>query len=102
MSQKKNDIKNSVNYCFSCGKELNNLEDKIIHRINQKKGITKNNIVVLCSVCKYKFSLGKHKIFLVKIEKEILKKYFNNQDKNYKKIILMSLQYQRDNYDKKE
>ena len=41
MSQKKNDIKNSINYCFSCGKELNNLEDKIIHRINQKKGITK-------------------------------------------------------------
>lgn len=100
MGQKKNEIKNSINYCFFCGKELNNLDDKIIHRINQKKGITKNNIVILCPVCKYKFSLGKQKIFLVKIGQEILKKYFKNQDKNYKKIILKSLQYQKDNYGK--
>ena len=102
MSQKKNEIKNSINFCFSCGKELNNLQDKIIHRINQKKGIAKNNVVILCPKCKYIFSLGKQKIYLEKISQEILKKYFNNQDKNYKKIILMSLQYQKDNYDKKE
>lgn len=101
MSQKKNDIKNSINSCFACGKNLENIEEKIIHRINQKKGITRNNIVILCPTCKYKFSLGKFKIFLVEIEKKILNKYFNNQDKNYKKIILKSLQYQGDNYGKK-
>ena len=101
MSQKKNDIKSSIHYCFFCGKELNNLDEKIIHRINQKKGISKNNIVVLCPKCKYKFSLGGLKIFFVKIKTEILNKYFLNQDKNYKKIILKSLQYQGDNYVKR-
>ena len=101
MSQKKNDIKNSINYCFFCGKELENLDEKIIHRINQKKGISKNNIVILCPKCKYKFSLGGLKIFFVKIKTEILNKYFLNQDKNYKKIILKSLQYQGDNYVKR-
>lgn len=101
LSKKKVSIKNSINYCFFCGKELNNLDDKIIHRINQKKGITRNNIVILCPTCKYKFSLGKFKIFLVEIEKKILNKYFNNQNKNYKKIILKALQYQGDNYGKK-
>ncbi len=100
MSQKKNSIKNSINYCFSCGKDLQNIEEKIIHRINQKKGITRNNIVILCPQCKYKFSLGKFKIFLVEISKEILNKYFKNQDKKYKKIILSALQYQGDNYGK--
>ena len=100
MSQKKNLIKNNIHFCFSCGKNLENIEDKIIHRINQKKGITRNNIVILCPQCKYKFSLGKFKIFLVEISKEILKKYFNNQDKSYKKIILSALQYQGDNYGK--
>ena len=100
MSQKKNIIKNNIHSCFACGKDLNNIQDKIIHRINQKKGITRNNIVILCPQCKYKFSLGKFKIFLVKISKEILNKYFLNQDKNYKKIILKSLQYQGDNYNK--
>ena len=100
MSQKKNLIKNNIHSCFFCGKYLENIEDKIIHRINHKKGITRNNIVILCPLCKYKFSLGKLKIFLVEIEKEILNKYFNNQDKNYKKIILSALQYQGDNYDK--
>ena len=98
MSQKKNLIKNNIHSCFFCGKDLGNISDKIIHRINQKKGVTRNNIVILCPVCKYKFSLGKFKIFLVEISKEILNKYFNNQDKNYKKIILNSLQYQGDNY----
>src|SRR5574344_525587 len=101
MSQKKNDIKSSIHYCFFCGKELENLDEKIIHRINQKKGISKNNIVILCPKCKYKFSLGKFKIFLVEISKEILNKYFENKDKGYKKIILKSLQYQGDNYGKK-
>ena len=100
MGQKKSSIKNNIHSCFACGKDLNNIQDKIIHRINQKKGITRNNIVILCPQCKYKFSLGKFKIFLVKISKEILNKYFLNQDKNYKKIILKSLQYQGDNYDK--
>lgn len=102
MSQKKNILKNSINSCFSCGKDLQNIEDKIIHRINQKKGITRNNIVILCQSCKYKFSLGKLKIFLVEISKEILNKYFNNHDKNYKKIILKALQYQGDEYDKRK
>ena len=101
MSQKKNDIKNSINYCFSCGKELNNLDEKIIHRINQKKGITKNNIIILCPKCKYKFSLGGLKIFFVKIKTEVLNKYFLNQDKKYKRTILKSLQYQGDNYVKR-
>lgn len=101
MGQKKNSIKNNIHSCFACGKDLNNTQDKIIHRINQKKGITRNNIVILCPQCKYKFSLGKFKIFLVKISKEILNKYFLNQDKNYKKIILKSLQYQGDKYGKK-
>jgi len=98
MSQKKNSIKNNIYSCFFCGKDLQNIEEKIIHRINQKKGITRNNIVILCPQCKYKFSLGKFKIFLVEISKEILNKYFKNQDKNYKKIILRALQYQGDNY----
>lgn len=98
MSQKKNLIKNNIHSCFFCGKDLDNISDKIIHRINQKKGVTRNNIVILCPVCKYKFSLGKFKIFLVEISKEILNKYFNNQDKKYKKIILSALQYQGDNY----
>lgn len=100
MSKKKNEIKNNINSCFACGKDLENISDKIIHRINQKKGITRNNTVILCTHCKYKFSLGKLKIFLVEISKEILNKYFNNQDKNYKKIILSALQYQGDNYGK--
>ena len=100
MGQKKSSIKNNIHSCFACGKDLNNIQDKIIHRINQKKGITRNNIVILCPQCKYKFSLGKFKIFLVIKSKEILNKYFINQDKNYKKIILKSLQYQGDNYDK--
>ena len=98
MSKKKNELKNNINSCFTCGKDLDNIEDKIIHRINQKKGITRNNIVILCPSCKYKFSLGKFKIFLVEISKEILNKYFKNQDRNYKKIILRALQYQGDNY----
>lgn len=100
MGQKKNELKNSINSCFFCGKDLNNIQDKIIHRINQKKGVTRNNIVILCPQCKYKFSLGKFKIFLVKIPREILNKYFLNQDKNYKKTILKSLQFQGDNYGK--
>ena len=101
MGQKKNELKNSIHSCFFCGKYLDNIQNKIIHRINQKKGITKNNIVILCPQCKYKFSLGKFKIFLVEISKEILNKYFKNQDKNYKKIILSALQHQGDNYGKK-
>ena len=101
MGQKKNELKNSIHSCFFCGKHLDNIQNKIIHRINQKKGITKNNIVILCPQCKYKFSLGKFKIFLVEIEKTILNKYFKNQDKSYKKIILSALQYQGDNYGKK-
>ena len=101
MSKKKVSIKNSINYCFSCGKELNNLDEKIIHRINQKKGITKNNIIILCPKCKYKFSLGGLKIFFVKIKTEVLNKYFLNQDKKYKRTILKSLQYQGDNYVKR-
>ena len=100
MSQKKNSIKNSIYSCFFCGKDLDNISDKIIHRINQKKGVTRNNIVILCPLCKYKFSLGRLKIFLVEIEKTILNKYFKNQNKNCKKIILSALQYQGDNYGK--
>lgn len=100
MGQKKNELKNSINNCFFCGKNLENISDKIVHRINQKKGVTRNNIVILCPSCKYKFSLGKFKIFLVEISKEILNKYFQNQDKNYKKIILKALQFQGDNYGK--
>ena len=100
MGQKKNELKNSINSCFFCGKDLENIQEKIIHRINQNKGVTRNNIVILCPSCKYKCSLEKFKIFLVEIEKEILDKYFNNQDKNYKKIILRALQYQGDNYGK--
>ena len=100
MSQKKSLIKNNIHSCFYCGKNLDNIQDKIIHRINQKKGVTRNNIVILCPLCKYKFSLVKFKIFLVEIQKDILNKYFKNQDKNYKKIILSSLQYQGDNYGK--
>lgn len=101
MGQKKNELKTNINSCFFCGKDLQNIEEKIIHRINQKKGVSRNNIVILCPLCKYKFSLGRFKIFLVEIEKKILNKYFNNQDKNYKKIILKALQYQGDNYGKK-
>lgn len=100
MGHKKNELKNNIQTCFACGKELENIKDKIIHRINQKKGVTRNNIVILCPSCKYKFSLGKFKIFLVEISKEILNKYFLKQDKSYKKIILKSLQYQGDNYGK--
>ena len=101
MGQNKNELKNNINHCFVCGKNLDSIQNKIIHRINQKKGITRNNIVILCPSCKYKFSLGKLKIFLVKIPKEILNKYFLTQDKCYKQIILRALQYQGDNYDKK-
>ena len=74
MSQKKNLIKNNIHSCFSCGKDLYDISDKFIHRINQRKGVTRNNVVILCSLCKYKFSLGRLKIFLVEIEKTILNK----------------------------
>lgn len=99
MGKKKNELKNKFNYCFSCGCELEHVEDKIIHRINKYKNVSENNIVILCKDCKKYFSSGEYKIYDIKIPKEILKKYFINLDKKYKKIILMSLQYQRDKYE---
>lgn len=98
MGKKKNELKNNINYCFICGKNLDNIQDKIIHRINQKKGITKNNVVILCPKCKNEFLLGKLKIFLINIKQFIINRYFKNQDNNYKKTILKSLQYQRSKY----
>lgn len=101
MGKKKNKIKNNINYCFVCGENLDNISDKIIHRINNTKGITKNNVVILCPKCKNDFSLGKLKIFLINIKQFIINRYFKNQDNNYKKTILKSLQYQRSKYGKK-
>jgi hypothetical protein len=101
MGKKKNKLKNNINYCFVCGKNLDNISDKIIHRINNTKGITKNNVVILCPKCKNDFSLGKLNIFLINIKQFIINRYFKNQDNNYKKTILKSLQYQRSKYGKK-
>ena len=95
MGKHKNNIKNKFDTCFCCGKKLETIEDKIIHRINKNKGVSKNNIVILCKNCKYKFSLGGLKLYNIIITKEILKEYFRNLEKNYKNIILKSLQYQR-------
>lgn len=101
MGKKKNKIKNNINYCFICGKYLDNISDKFIHRINNKKGITTNNIVILCPKCKQKILSNKLKIFLIDIKQFIINRYFKNNNKDYKKIILKSLKYQRCNYVKK-
>jgi len=98
MGHKKNELKKHIHYCFSCGAMLDNIKQKIIHRINQKKGICKNNIVILCPKCKYKFSLWRFKIYLVEISNIVLGFYFDNHSKRYRKIILNALQHQRNKY----
>jgi len=102
MGRRKIAIKNNIHSCFYCGKHLSSLKDKIIHRVNQKKNISENNIVILCPKCKYKFSLGGFKIYNINVGKESLKLYFENLEKDYKDKILKSLQLQRDRHNEED
>ena len=87
--KRKNKLKSLVDCCFVCGKQLNDLKDKVGHRINPKKGNTKNNLLVVCEKCKkllQKISLGD-----IKPQANIVDKYFKNLGIDCKKVILQKL-----------
>jgi len=99
LGHKKNDIKNSISNCFSCGEYLENIEDKFVHRINLSKNISKNNVVILCQECKEMFkNRDENKLFDNIVSRHTLNKYFQNHDNNYKISILKNLQLQKDKF----
>ena len=95
LGQKKNSIKKQFEFCFHCGKYFNSEDDKQIQRINLKKGITLNNIVVICKDCQKELKQKDEYIFSHDTDKLILETYFLNHSYEYRKMIMNSLKYQR-------
>ena len=98
MGQKKNNIKKQFEFCFHCGKCFNSEDEKQIQRINLKKGIALNNVVVICKDCQKELKQKEEFIFSHDTDKLVLETYFLNHSYEYRKMIMNSLKYQRKLY----
>lgn len=86
MSQK-NALKLKISNCFFCGKSLDTKQEKIVHRLDLKKGIKSSNVVILCPTCKYFFSNTEQKIFNFTFDFKCLEVYFKKFDRKYIQTI---------------
>ena len=87
MSKKKNEIKTEIDLCFFCGRPLNKIHDKRIHRIDLKKNVHINNIIILCITCEKAFQKAEKRIFNFGFDFKVLERYFKNKSIKYKNII---------------
>ena len=87
----KSRLKLKVDSCFFCGKDFKNREDKHAHRLDLKKGMKPNNIIILCPMCKLAFQKIKSKIFNFSLNLDFVEKYFKNFDIDTKKIIISKI-----------
>ena len=86
MGKHKNKLKDRVNYCFLCGRELTSNNEKIIHRINPRKQNRSYNIIILCPECKrHMLQYGIHG---EDIDTEVLSRYFQNFSKECRHIVM--------------
>lgn len=91
MSKKKNEIKNNIDCCFFCGRSLNKIDDKRIHRIDLKRNVNINNSIILCETCEKSFQKAEKRIFNFGFDFNILKRYFKNKSIKYKNIITQKI-----------
>ena len=89
-------IKNKKTYCFLCGCEFQNQQDKHIHRINTKKGVCERNVVILCQNCKKLFQKDENlTIYTIKLNKVVKNRYFYSETHEIKQAILGKIRYFR-------
>ena len=102
MSKKKNDIKTEIDTCFFCGKSLNKLDDKRVHRIDLKKNVKETNVVILCEFCECMFQRVEKRIFNFGFDFEVIKRYFKNKSIRYKNIIIGKIYNQKIKFQQKQ
>ena len=86
MGRHKNKLKDRVGCCFFCGRELTNHTEKIIHRLNTKKGPKAYNIIIVCEFCKQRLLL--HDITDIDIKTEVLHQYFKKFNRNCRHLVM--------------
>ena len=62
LGKRKNNIKSEFDTCICCGKHLENPDDKRIQRINLKKGVSRNNVVIICKEGKEALEKAKQEV----------------------------------------
>lgn len=91
MSKKKSIIKSDIDTCFFCGKPLCKIEDKKAHRIDLKRNINQNNVIILCETCELALQRAEKRIFNFGFDFDIVERYFKNKSRKYKNLIIYKI-----------